>query len=131
MRFVIRKRGASHFWVLEHRGCALVDGPFGGEIAALHAVGDFVEQVVAARVVGCATYAAPAEALIWPERAPWPVNLTMREMVREHVAQVVKACGGNKTEAARMLRVSRETISDRLTDGKARKSRRRELAVVG
>jgi len=48
------------------------------------------------------------------DRAPGQVLLPMREVERRHIAAVLAAVNGNRTEAARMLGFDRKTLYRKL-----------------
>jgi Nif-specific regulatory protein len=53
---------------------------------------------------------APAEAEVGEDGVAIPLGLPLEEASRRYVEATVSACGGNKAEAARRLRVGRNTI---------------------
>ena len=79
------------------------------ESAVVVAAGDTVEPEhlalpgpVGARAAGTTTY---------------PPGMPLSEVERDHIRRTVEACGGNRTEAARLLGIGRNTLLRKLRDG--------------
>jgi ActR/RegA family two-component response regulator len=61
----------------------------------------------------------PADALAGTvQRGPWapdyPLDWTLEQVKRHHMACVLEACDGNKSAAARRLDISRKTLDRKL-----------------
>jgi len=48
--------------------------------------------------------------------AGYPPNTPLDEVVQDHIRRTVDACGGNQTEAARLLGIGRNTLRRRITE---------------
>jgi Nif-specific regulatory protein len=49
-----------------------------------------------------------------PPSGGYPPGLTLDEVVRSHIARTIEHCAGNKSEAARLLGIGRNTLERRL-----------------
>jgi len=62
----------------------------------------------------------PSEPVPGADVAPPPpageLELSLAEVERRHIERVTEACGGNKTEAARRLGVSRKTLERKFAE---------------
>ncbi len=50
-----------------------------------------------------------------PDRFVWPDGRTLAEVEREYILHVLRRCGGNKVQAARILGINRKTIQRKLS----------------
>jgi DNA-binding NtrC family response regulator len=58
---------------------------------------------------------APAEAAAEEAEGPLPAGLrSLEEMEREHIFAVLRSTGGNRSQAARVLQISRSTLQDKI-----------------
>lgn len=65
-----------------------------------------------AELISAAEETAPAR-----EPRPYPLDWTLEEVKQQHMRRVLEACGGNKSEAARRLGISRKTLERKLGVG--------------
>jgi DNA-binding NtrC family response regulator len=47
-------------------------------------------------------------------RQPFPLTLSLAEVSKQHVLSMLKSVGGNKSEAARRLHISRKTLERKI-----------------
>ena len=82
-----------------------------GEVRVLR-VGEVVrigQAVLVVQARGGVVAGAPP-----PREAPRPLRDEVAELERQHILDVLEACGGNQTRAARALGISRSTLNQRL-----------------
>jgi Nif-specific regulatory protein len=59
----------------------------------------------------------PGRATPVPDASGYAPGTPLRDVVRDHIQRTLDHCGGNQTEAARLLGIGRNTIARRLRDG--------------